>query len=48
MSGHKSFKITGVLKGKYEIRDDKGKFSLLNKRQLEKKKKEFPNWEVDF
>lgn len=35
------YRITGVMKGKYELRDRNSKYSLVNKRQLDKLKRGF-------
>jgi len=36
-----NYRITGVLGGKYELRDKDSKYSVVNKKQLDKLKKQF-------
>lgn len=46
--GKNGFRIVGVMKGKYEVRTDEGELKILNRKELENLKIEFPNWRTDF
>lgn len=43
----KNYRITGVMKGKYELRDESNKFLIVDKRTLDKLKKT-SNFKTDF
>ena len=36
-----NYRITGVLKGKYELRDKNSRLSIVNRKQLDKLKKKY-------